>query len=48
MKSKEILLIAQGKKKLDIIKKAMFGDITEDIPASILQEHENLTILYCE
>jgi glucosamine-6-phosphate deaminase len=48
MKSDEILLIAQGKKKLEIIKEAMFGDITEDIPASILQEHENLTILYCE
>ena len=48
MKSKEILLIAQGKKKLDIIKEAMFGDVTEDIPASILQNHENLTILYCE
>lgn len=48
MKSKEILLIAQGKKKLEIIQKAMFGDITEDIPASILQQHENLTILYCE
>ena len=48
MKSKEILLVAQGKKKLDIIKEAMFGDITEDIPASILQNHENLTILYCE
>jgi glucosamine-6-phosphate deaminase len=48
MKSREILLIAQGKKKLDIIKEAMFGDITEDIPASILQKHENLTILYCD
>ena len=48
MKSKEIVLIAQGKKKLDIIQKAMFGDITEDIPASILQQHENLTILYCD
>ena len=48
MKSKEIVLIAQGKKKLEIIQKAMFGDITEDIPASILQKHDNLTILYCE
>jgi len=48
MKSKEILLIAQGKKKLEIIQKAMFGEITEDVPASILQNHENLTILYCE
>lgn len=48
LKSKEIVLIAQGKKKLEIIQKAMFGDITEDIPASILQKHDNLTILYCE
>ena len=48
MKSKEILLIAQGKKKLDIIQKAMFGEITEEVPASILQQHENLTILYCD
>jgi len=48
MKSHEILLIAKGKKKLDIIQKAMFGEITEEVPASILQEHDNLTILYCE
>lgn len=48
MKSKEILLIAQGEKKLEIIQKALFGEITRKIPASILQKHENLTILYCE
>jgi len=48
MKSHEILLIAKGKKKLDIIQKAMFGEITEEVPASILQEHDNLTILYCD
>ena len=48
MKSKEILLIAQGKKKLEIIQTALFGEITESVPASILQNHENLTILYCE
>lgn len=48
MKSKEILLIAQGKKKLEIIQKALFGEITESIPASILQKHDNLTILYCD
>jgi len=48
MKSKEIILIAQGNKKLNIIQKALFGVITEEVPASILQNHENLTILYCE
>ena len=36
MKSKEILLIAQGKKKLEIIQTALFGEITESVPASIL------------
>jgi len=48
MKSKEILLIAQGKKKLEIIQTALFGEITESVPASILQNHENLTVLYCD
>jgi len=48
MKSHEILLIAKGKKKLDIIQKAMFDEITELVPASILQNHENLTVLYCD
>ena len=48
MDSKEIYLIAQGKSKWKIIQKAFFGEITELIPASILQKHNNLTVLYCD
>ena len=48
MDSKEIYLIAQGKSKWDIIREAFYGEITEKVPASILQRHENLTVLYCD
>lgn len=48
MDSKEIYLIAQGQSKFDIIREAFHGEITEKVPASILQKHNNLTILYCD
>ena len=48
MDSKRIVLIAQGKKKKEILDKAMFGKITEDIPASILQTHINMEAVYCD
>jgi len=46
MESKRIILLAQGKKK--ILDKAMFGEITEDIPATILQTHDNMEAFYCD
>jgi 6-phosphogluconolactonase/glucosamine-6-phosphate isomerase/deaminase len=45
MQAKEILLFATGKKKAAIIKQAFFGPVTNDVPASLLQTHPNLTIL---
>jgi glucosamine-6-phosphate deaminase len=48
MDSSEIFLIAQGKSKWEIIREALLGEITESIPASILQEHKNLKVLYCD
>ena len=48
MDSKRIVLIAQGKKKKDILDKAIFGRITEYIPASILQTHPNMEAFYCD
>lgn len=48
MNSREIILIAQGSKKYDILQTALTGDITEEIPASILQNHPNVIVLYCE
>ena len=48
MFSKKILLIASGKNKADAIYKTIFGDITEDVPASILQLHPDVTIMVDE
>ena len=46
MGAKKVLLIANGKNKEEIVKKAFFGPITSKIPASILQLHPNLTVIY--
>ena len=48
MRARQIYLLANGKHKKDILEKAVYGDITPDIPASFLQEHENVEVLYCE
>lgn len=44
MQAKYILLIANGSKKKDILEKALFGPITEENPASILQLHPQLFV----
>lgn len=46
MNAKKVLLIANGKHKEEIIKKAFFGPITPKIPASILQLHPDVTVIY--
>ena len=48
MESKRIVLMANGKHKKDILDKAMNGKVTEDIPASILQRHNNVEVYYCD
>jgi glucosamine-6-phosphate deaminase len=48
MESKMIVLIANGVKKKSILNQAMLGIITEDVPASILQNHKNVKVYYCE
>jgi glucosamine-6-phosphate deaminase len=45
MKSKKILLLASGIKKAPIISKVLQGEITEEIPASVLKRHENAVII---
>lgn len=45
MESKEIILLASGESKADAVAKLLNGVITEDFPASILQEHNNVTII---
>lgn len=46
MQAKKVLLVANGPKKYDIIQKAFFGPITPKVPASILQLHGDLTVIY--
>ena len=46
MQAKKILLIASGKAKRDVLEKAFYGPITPEIPASILQPHSDITVIY--
>ena len=48
MESKRIILMANGKHKLTILNVAMDGEITETVPASILQRHNNVEVYYCD
>lgn len=48
MQAKKILLIASGKEKRDILEKAFYGPITPEIPASVLQLHPDITVIYSE
>lgn len=47
MQAKKVLLIANGPDKKDIIEKALHGPVTPDVPASILQFHPDVTVVYC-
>ena len=48
MQARKVLLIANGAGKKDIVEKAFFGPITPEVPASILQLHPDLTVIYSE
>ncbi len=48
MQAKKILLVANGAKKLEVIKKFMEGPVDPMMPASILQLHPDVTIIYSE
>lgn len=48
MQAKKVLLIANGPAKKEILEKAFFGPITPYVPASILQLHPDVTVIYSE
>ena len=48
MDSKRIVLMANGDHKLNILNVAMNGEVTETVPASILQQHDNVEVFYCD
>lgn len=48
MNAKKVLLVANGANKKEILEKAFFGPITPQVPASILQLHPDVTVIYSE
>jgi len=48
MESKKIVLMVNGDHKLNILNVAMNGEVTEYVPASILQRHDNVEVFYCD
>lgn len=45
MHARKILLIASGKNKAQAIKDAFFGPVTPQVPASVLQLHQNVILV---
>ena len=45
MQAKKIVVVVNGAQKADIVKKAFFGPITPEVPASILQLHNDVTVV---
>ena len=48
MNARKILLIANGQKKKEVLMEAMNGKITPRLPASILQLHRDVTVIFSE
>ena len=45
MQAKKILLVASGKEKAEAIRQSFFGSVTPRVPASILQLHQDVTVI---
>ena len=45
MRARKLLLVANGPAKAAIVKEALFGPVTPQVPASILQFHPNVTVI---
>ncbi len=48
MKAKRVVLLAWGERKAPVIREAVEGKVTEHVPASYLQQHENVTFVLDE
>jgi len=45
MQTRKVILIAKGEHKAEIIQKALYGPITPEVPASVIQLHPNCEVL---
>ena len=48
MQAKKVLLVANGAAKKEIVEKAFFGPVDPRVPASILQLHPDVTVIFSE
>lgn len=48
LESKKVLMLANGRKKAAIIQKALEGEITSNLPASIIRRHPNSVVMIDE
>ncbi|MCL2024711.1 MAG: glucosamine-6-phosphate deaminase [Coriobacteriia bacterium] len=46
--ARRIVLVASGAQKADILRAAFFGPVTPEVPASILQQHNDVTLVVDE
>ncbi|MDD2362726.1 MAG: glucosamine-6-phosphate deaminase [Oscillospiraceae bacterium] len=47
MSARKILLVVSGSEKRDILERALYGPVTPEVPASLLQMHNDLTVVCC-
>ena len=45
MQARKVLMVVNGTSKAEIVKKAFFGPVTPEVPASILQMHPDFTLV---
>ena len=45
MQAKKILIVVNAENKADIVERAFFGPVTPEVPASILQLHNDVTLV---
>lgn len=48
MQAKKVLLVANGAAKKQIVEKSFFGPVDPQVPASILQLHPDVTVIFSE
>jgi glucosamine-6-phosphate isomerase len=48
MESKKLILLANGIKKAQVIRQALEGEVSEQFPASIIQQHPNCAVMVDE
>ena len=45
MQAKKILLVVSGEDKAQILRDSLYGAVTSNVPASILQMHNDVTVV---